>query len=140
MEAVRQLNLTGVDAGVICAPVLPELTDHARDLEALVKAAAQAGAKYIFANPLFLKPCSAAIFLPFLEEHFPSLVESYRKRYADRAFLPTGYGRRLSRLMAALRRNYGIERGFEKRSRAAHPPQEPTQLGLFGKPSDWGQG
>ncbi len=108
LEAVRQLNLAGVDAGVICAPVLPEITDRSRDLEALVKAASEAGAKHVFANPLFLKPCSAAVFLPFLEENFPELVELYRTRYADRAFLPKGYGQRLSRLMAALRQKYGI--------------------------------
>src|SRR5271163_249167 len=102
LEAVRELNLAGVDAGVICAPVLPEITDRARDLEALVKAAGEAGAKYIYANPLFLKPCSAAVFLPFVAEHFPALVELYRTRYADRAFLPKGYGERLSQLMRAL--------------------------------------
>jgi DNA repair photolyase len=51
-----------VDAGVICAPVLPEITDRPRDLDVLVKAASEAGARYIFANPLFLKPCSAAVF------------------------------------------------------------------------------
>src|SRR5882672_12851294 len=28
LEALRQLNLAGVDAGVICAPVLPEITDR----------------------------------------------------------------------------------------------------------------
>ena len=92
LDAVRQLNLAGVNAGVGCAPVLPEITDHPRDLEALVKAASEAGAKYVFANPLFLKPCSAAVFLPFVEEHFPALVDLYRARYADRAFLPKGYG------------------------------------------------
>src|SRR5271165_2330994 len=108
LEAVRQLNLAGVDAGVICAPVLPEITDRPRDLEALVEAAAEVGAKYIYANPLFLKPCSAAVFMPFLEENFPALVERYRTRYADRAFLPKGYGQRLSQLMAALRQKYGF--------------------------------
>jgi len=108
LEAVRQLNLAGVDAGVICAPVLPEITDRPRDLEALVKAARGVGAKYIYANPLFLKPCSAAVFLPFVAEHFPALVELYRTRYADRAFLPKGYGQRLSELMAALRRKHGF--------------------------------
>ena len=99
LEAVRQLNLAGVDAGVICAPVLPEITDRPSDLEALVKAASEAAAKYIFANPLFLKPCSAAVFLPFLEANFPALVERYRTRYADRAFLPKGYARRLGQLV-----------------------------------------
>src|SRR5712671_3794446 len=117
LEAVRQLNLAGVDAGVICAPVLPEITDRPRDLEALVKAASEAGAKHIFANPLFLKPCSAAVFLPFLEENFPDLVELYRTRYAERAFLPKGYGQRLSQLMASFRRKYGIGEAHARSSR-----------------------
>ena len=132
LETVRQLNLAGVDAGVICAPVLPEITDAPRDLEALVKAASQTGAKYIFANPLFLKPCSAAVFLPFLEEHFPALVENYKKRYTSRAFLPKGYGQRLSQLMARLRQKYGIGGEYAGRSQRAHRGEKAhQQLGLF---------
>jgi DNA repair photolyase len=128
LEAVRQLNLAGLDAGVICAPVLPEITDRPRDLEALVRAASEAGAKYIFANPLFLKPCSAAVFLPFLEENFPKLVELYRTRYADRAFLPKGYGQRLSQLMAVLRRKYGIGEEHARSSRKARIEVEQMEL------------
>ena len=129
LEAVRQLNLAGVDAGVICAPVLPEITDHPRDLEALVQAASAAGAKYVYANPLFLKPCSAAVFMPFLEEQFPALVEHYRARYAERAFLPKGYSERLSQLMAALRRKYGFGNKYARSSQRVH--LEPGQLELF---------
>jgi DNA repair photolyase len=132
LEAVRQLNLAGVNAGVICAPVLPEITDHPRDLEALVKAAREAGAKYVFANPLFLKPCSAAVFLPFVAEHFPALVGVYRARYADRAFLPKGYGERLSQLMAALRRKYGFDNNQGRRTGRPHPAYEGEQMPLFG--------
>ena len=133
LEAVRQLNLAGVDAGVICAPVLPEITDGARDLEALVKAARDAGAKYIFANPLFLKPCSAAVFLPFLEENFPALVERYRKCYASRAFLPPGYGEKLAAQMRQLRQKYGIGHEYSRRSERAHAWVEADQqLDLFG--------
>jgi DNA repair photolyase len=131
LEAVRQLNLAGVAAGMMCAPVLPQITDSPRDLEALVKAAAEARARYIFANPLFLKPCSAAVFLPFLTEHFPALVETYRKRYTDRAFLPKGYGQRISQLMAALRRKHRIGSEYGRRSRAAHSASGDLQLGLF---------
>ena len=129
LEAVRQLNLAGVDAGVICAPVLPEITDRPRDLEALVKAASEAGAKYVFASPLFLKPCSAAVFLPFLEESFPALVDLYRTRYADRAFLPKGYGQQLSQLIASLRQKYGIGNAHA-RSRGS-VPMEVGQMELF---------
>jgi DNA repair photolyase len=132
LEAVRQLNLAGVDAGVICAPVLPEITDRTGDLEALVRAASEAGAKYIFANPLFLKPCSAAVFLPFLAEHFPALVDNYKKRYESRAFLPQGYGQRLSLQMTRLREKYGIGTKYARRGQRAHAAEEAnSQLDLF---------
>ena len=132
LETVRQLNLAGVDAGVICAPVLPDITDSPKDLEALVKAASDARAKYVWANLLFLKPCSAAVFMPFLEQHFPALVETYRKRYEGRAFLPPAYGKRLSQLMLRLRQKYGIGDRYERSSQRSHPPRTSArQLGLF---------
>jgi DNA repair photolyase len=133
LEAVRQLNLAGVDAGVNCAPVLPEMTDRPSDLDALVKAASEAGAKYIYSGALFLKPCSAAVFLPFVEEHFPSLIEHYRQRYADRAFVPKGYSERLSHLMTSLRQKYGIGVGFGRKRQALAPASlQSQQLSLFG--------
>ena len=134
LEAVRQLNLAGVDAGVICAPVLPGITDAPSDLEALVQAAATAGAKGIFANPLFLKPCSASVFLPFLEKEFPHLVASYRERYEQWAFLPPAYGKRLSHLMARLRAKHGIRNEYDRYARRAQPvdpSDDKEQLSLF---------
>jgi DNA repair photolyase len=131
MEAVRTLNAAGVAAGVICAPVLPGITDSPRDLEALVRATAVAGGRYIFANPLFLKPCSAAVFLPFLEKEFPHLVESYRQRFQTRAFLPNTYRTRISELMAKLRKKYGIVNAYERYAERTHPVQDQQQLSLF---------
>src|ERR1700686_957802 len=43
LDAIQELNQAGIAAGVICAPVLPGITDSPRDLEALVRATAQAG-------------------------------------------------------------------------------------------------
>jgi DNA repair photolyase len=110
MEAVREISEAGINVGVSCSPVLPGITDSPADLEALVREAAAAGARHIFANPLFLKPCSAAVFLPFIEKHFPHLVDNYRRRYQDRSFLPPSYGKRISQLIARLRQKYGIKR------------------------------
>src|SRR5271156_6215816 len=110
MEAVRELSQAGLTVGVSCSPVLPGITDSPAGLEAVVRAAAAAGARHIFAGPLFLKPCSAAIFLPFLEQHFPQLVENYRERYQDRSFLPQSYGKRVAQLIASFRQKYGIPR------------------------------
>lgn len=131
MDAVRKLNQAGVAAGVICAPVLPEITDSPRDLEALVRATAEAGGKYIFANPLFLKPCSAAVFLPFVEKEFPHLVESYRQRFQTQAFLPNTYRKRISVLMAQLRKKYGIVNAYERYAQRTHALEDAQQLSLF---------
>jgi DNA repair photolyase len=132
IETVRRLNLEGIATGVSCSPVIPGITDTPRNLEAVVRATAEAGGKHIFANPLFLKPCSAAVFLPFLEKEFPQLVASYHERYKDRAFLPKSYGKRISQLMARLREKYSIVRGGER-----YGPRQPAitraneQLALF---------
>ena len=134
LEAMQKLNQGGVAAGVICAPVLPGITDSPRDLEALVRAVAKAGGKYVFANSLFLKPCSAAVFLPFLEKEFPQLVEIYRLRYKDRALLSASYRKRLSQLMARLREKYGIRSDYDRYSQRSHPAPEVEsggQMNLF---------
>jgi len=134
MEAVRELIDAGLNAGVICAPVLPGITDSPRDLEQLVQATVKAGGKYIFANSLFLKPCSAAVFLPFLEKEFPQLVESYHQRYKDRAFLSAPYRKRLSQLMARLRDKYGLRNHYDRYDRKTEPARDPegcAQMKLF---------
>jgi DNA repair photolyase len=135
LDAVRELNAAGVNAGVICAPVLPGITDSPAALDAVVRAAKQAGAKYIYANPLFLKPCSASVFLPFLEKEFPHLVREYGKRFAGRAFVSKAYSKRISELMASLRKKHGISKQVSSRSESVHPPQELEQMDLFGSRS-----
>jgi len=140
LEAVRDLNAAGVPAGVICAPVLPGITDGVRELDALVRAAKEHRAQYIFANPLFLKPCSAAVFLPFLEKEFPHLVKPYRERYGEKSFVSQAYAKRISTLMAKLREKHGfpVRRDhYPKRGDSAGSPpmeqgkrEEPLPMGL----------
>ena len=110
LDAVRAISHAGLRVGVSCSPVVPGITDSPKDLETVIRAAADAGADFVFANPLFLKPCSAAIFLPFLERNFPQLAESYRLRYHERAFLAPAYTKRLSELVRRLREKYKLTR------------------------------
>ncbi|MGE5112715.1 MAG: SPL family radical SAM protein [Acidobacteriaceae bacterium] len=142
LKALRVLNISGIDAGVICAPVLPGITDKPRAIEELVAETARHGGKYIFANPLFLKPCSASVFLPFLEKEFPHLVGEYQKRFAGKAFVSTAYRKRISELMARLRSKYGITYHFSHSSRderEAGPQLVPSQqMALFQEPEKRG--
>jgi DNA repair photolyase len=136
LEAVRSLAQAGIRVGVSCCPVIPGITDSPADLEGVIRAAAEAGADYVFANPLFLKPCSSAVFLPFIQQNFPHLAENYRQRYQDRAFLPPAYAKRLSQLIARLREKYKLAHSH-RRERAAFATKWPVldfdqQLNLFG--------
>jgi DNA repair photolyase len=121
--------------GLSCSPVLPGITDSPADLESLVRTASEAGADYVFANPLFLKPCSAAVFIPFLETNFPHLAANYRERYQGRAFLSPAYGKHLSEIMTHLRGKYSLGRR-DREQRPAYASKLPVegfdeQLELF---------
>jgi DNA repair photolyase len=135
MKVVRQLNEAGIRAGVNCAPILPGITDGPAELEALVIAASQSGAAFVFANPLFLKPCSLKVFLPFLEQQFPHLLSRYRERYSQQAYLPAQYSTRVSKLVKKYCEKHGIagDRRFEKsNSRSTEDTRQMTdQLKLF---------
>jgi len=126
IDAVRTLSHAGLRVGVSCSPVVPGITDASKDLEAVIATAAAAGADYVFANPLFLKPSSAAVFLPFLEQNFPHLADNYRQRYQDRAFLPPAYAKRVSELVRRLREKYGITRA-DRAHRPAYATKWPVQ-------------
>ncbi|HEX8926574.1 MAG TPA: radical SAM protein, partial [Terriglobales bacterium] len=134
LHALEELRKAGIEAGVIVAPVLPAITDQPESLEAIVASCKKAHGCYIFANALFLKSCSASVFLPFIEREFPHLLQQYKKRFARSSFTSSEYRKRLSELMKKLRRKHGIH----YRERTAPPEFEPTlfdpapqQLGLF---------
>jgi DNA repair photolyase len=128
LKTVEKLAQAGIHVGVNCAPILPGITDSPPALESLVRAAALAGAKSVSAVPLFLKPCSAKVFLPFVQENFPQLVPQYQARFSERAFVSAAYARRVTDLVRKYRVKYGIA------SRDFSQPEDRSwgeQLGLF---------
>ena len=133
LKAVTALTQAGLNAGVICAPVLPGITDSPAALEKLVRATKEVGGNYIYANSLFLKPCSAKVFLPFLEKEFPELVPEYRKRFGERSFVSNAYAKRLSELMAALRKKYGIKKEvIDRKTVSSEYRVRDVQMEMFG--------
>ena len=131
-NAVQKLTSAGIPTSVNCAPVLPGITDSPKELESVVRAAAKAGALSVAAIPLFLKPCSEKIFMPFLQENFPHLVPLYKARYADRAFLPVDYKKRISALIHRLCGQHGIA-ARDQSQPGTHSSRLSKQLVLFEK-------
>jgi DNA repair photolyase len=130
-KAVEKLVAAGIHTSVNCAPVLPGITDSPQELAKVVRAAAAVKARSVAAIPLFLKPCSEKIFMPFLEENFSHLVAMYKKRYADGAFLPAEYTKRISALVKRLCRQNGIVARDEESRQAANRATFSPQLDLF---------
>lgn len=129
LNAVRKLAAAGLRVGVGCAPVMPLINDTDPSLDALAHAAACAGARSFWGNVLFLKPCSRQVFLPFLEERFPSLVRRYRERYDRAAYLRGAYPETIHERIRQIRRRYGLDRGDPQPEPELWPRD--AQLALF---------
>ena len=69
LAAVKRLAEAGVPVSVAIAPVVPGVTDH--ELEAIVEAAAEAGAQCVFYLPVRLPHEVAPLFRAWLDEHYP---------------------------------------------------------------------
>ena len=129
LSAVRRLAEGGVWVGVFAAPVLPAITDKPKDLEAVARAAAAAGARHFMAAPLFLMPSAQRQFFPFLETEFPHLLGAYRRSYQRGAYLGDPYRQRLQGLVNRLREKYGLLPS--PRAYPVEAPQVPIQAVLF---------
>jgi DNA repair photolyase len=106
--AVRRLREAGITAGILCSPLLPGITDSDRAIEGMARRAAEAGASFFAANPLFLKACSRPTYLSFVREQFPSLVREYERRFGAADFAAPLYRRQLAASVTRACRRYGL--------------------------------
>ncbi|HZZ39310.1 MAG TPA: radical SAM protein [Acidobacteriaceae bacterium] len=126
-QTVERLRAAGLRVGILCSPLMPGITDTSRALEAMARRAKKAGANFFASQPLFLKPCSKAVFLRFVREHFPALEPMYAVRYGQGAFVSKAYRERVAALVKAAVKKYEMEPRFEervgKRAQAVGPVQ-----------------
>jgi DNA repair photolyase len=108
LEAVKQLRKAGLSVGVSASPLIPGITDHDGELEAVGAAAQEAGAQWFFSGVLFLMPSSAKQFLPFVREKFPRLAKQYEQWYAKNGYAPEEYRKKVSERVARLRQKLGF--------------------------------
>jgi DNA repair photolyase len=129
LRALEKLAARGLNAGLIVAPVLPGLTDDLEHLEALVRAARDAGARFLFAGPLRLYAAVRERFLPVLETQFPALAPRYRRAYARSQSAPAEYAAALRRRIARLEKRFGFPETDGMRGRY-RPKRRPLQTAL----------
>jgi DNA repair photolyase len=73
LHVIRELSRHGVPTGVMAAPVIPALNDH--ELERILEASAEAGAKSAGYVLLRLPHEVRPLFVEWLNEHFPDRAE-----------------------------------------------------------------
>jgi DNA repair photolyase len=144
LQLVKALSDAGIPTGVNVAPVIPQLTDH--ELEAIVEAAANAGARYANWTMLRLPLEVAPLFREWLDAHYPlraahvmSIVQQMRggKDYES------GFGVRMGgrgefadlvrKRFALACKRFGLnaERDVPLDTSRFRPPGNKAQLALF---------
>jgi DNA repair photolyase len=128
LKAISQLVAAGIKASVGMAPILPGLSDRPEQLEAVVRAAREAGAVSIWANLLYLRPGTKEHFMECLAKHWPDLLPRYAEEYRKGAYLPEEKTRPIQQTVASLRQAHGIA---DRRPGPIVPPERPRQLELI---------
>ena len=108
LGAVRELRGSGIPTGVLAMPIVPGITDGERDLEALAKAASEAGAQWFAGNVLFLRSSSLNHFIQFIGAEFPRLAKQYREWYLRHGNAPSSYRDEITQRIRGLRDKYGM--------------------------------
>ena len=103
LDAVRRLNERGIPSGVLMAPIIPGLTDRPEQIEAVVKGAAEAQARFITGSYLHLRGPLKDHYLGWVEQEYPHLMRHYRHVYGERSYGPGGYAQAARRAGTPLR-------------------------------------
>jgi DNA repair photolyase len=83
LRALARLAAAGVPVGLALAPVLPGLTDKPDQLAAVVQAAADHGAQWLWSGTLHLEPAVRDVLLAALARHFPAVAPAYARIYGE---------------------------------------------------------
>jgi DNA repair photolyase len=138
MAAVKQLVEAGVPCGILMAPILPGISDRPEQLQAVVRAAADAGASHLTPITLHLRRGVKEEFMPWLEQAYPELLPDYRRMYRG-ANAPKAVTAAIGERVRAAKRGHRVfdpqpdPPAGRRLPAAPPPPAEPepaTQLSL----------
>ncbi len=133
MEAVAELTRAGIRTGVLVAPLMPGINDDPAQVARILEMASEAGAAYVSGIALHLRGEVRGLFMDWLADHRPDLVERYRELYRRGAYAPQAERRRLAGLLT------GPDLAPSERGRGAFwrmpepqpPVRQPKQESLF---------
>ena len=148
LKVMERLARAGAPVGLALAPILPGITDAPEALAALVRAAAEHGAGWLWSGALHLEPVVRDVLLEALTRHFPTSASAYARVYGAMGspggarYTPRAETERLGHQVQALKARHGLVerrrpappagRGDEADQRPSSlGPPAPRQLALF---------
>lgn len=113
MEMLRQCCEEGFLCGVNAMPLLPYISDTDEEVEKIIAAAKNYGARYVLAAGLTLfgneEKDSRQLYFKFLRAHYPHLSEKYEVMYGTVYYPSWQYQQELKKRTDALCRKYKIK-------------------------------
>jgi DNA repair photolyase len=106
LRALRMLREAGLDAAVLCMPVLPGISDSEDSLDAAARAASEAGATGFRHRPLKIDHEIHDYYFDFLQTEFPMLVPRYNALYGSGINPAKDYERELEQRVRRVRARY----------------------------------
>ena len=130
LRALEKLAQAGLNAGLLIAPVLPGITDDVPHLEALLKAAKNAGARFAGTSTLRMYTNVRRRFFPVVAQEFPQLLAKYEKAFDKGGHLSPAYISAFKRRITKLRREIGIPSSPMLRKKFTWEPDDQDQSEL----------
>src|SRR5256712_4647871 len=128
LRALRMLRQAGIDAAVLCMPVLPGISDSEESLDEAARAASEAGATGFRHRPLKIDVAIQQYYYDLLETEVPVVVPRYAGLYRGGVHPAKNYERELEERVRRVRARYEF---CERPARPARPPEpETVQLQL----------
>jgi DNA repair photolyase len=133
LEAVAELNRSGIPTGVLVAPLMPGINDAPHQVEPLLQGAIDAGAKSIGGVALHLRGEVKDVFMEWLRNQRPELVGPYEDLYGGRAYAPAAERKRLASLVSRHDTRPGFRRWSGLPAETQDQPNDPpaSQQSLF---------
>lgn len=134
MAAVKTLSDAGLFTGILLMPVLPYLEDTQENIAAVIAAAAQAGAKFIYTSlGVTMRQGQREYFLKELDQLFPGrqLSQQYLKAYGERYACAVRQPKKLYNFYELCCKEHGLLYRMNHIVSAAKRPYGDRQLTFF---------
>jgi DNA repair photolyase len=130
LRALRMLREAGIDAAVLCMPVLPGISDSEESLDAAARAASEAGATAFRHRPLKIDVEIQQYYYDFLATEFPVVVPRYAALYQGGVHPAKNYERELEERVRRVRARYEFRERPARPARPAAPETVQLQLAI----------